>query len=133
MASSRQLHLKNVKSGSGKRIAEFRKSQKTNDVHPSHFEESDPERLHALIVKHPLGILVTHGASGLDANHLGAAHALKARGHHAVGDAMLERLARTRHKGMLATRASSLVSHAEKRRRGVAPRGATRLFVRRHR
>ena len=37
---------------------------------PSHFEESDPSRLHALIASHPLGILVTHGASGLDANHL---------------------------------------------------------------
>ena len=37
---------------------------------PSHFEESDPNRLHALIASHPLGILVTHGASGLDANHL---------------------------------------------------------------
>ena len=37
---------------------------------PGHFEESDRDRLHALITKHPLGILVTHGASGLDANHL---------------------------------------------------------------
>ena len=37
---------------------------------PSHFEESDPDRLHALIANHPLGILVTHGASGLDANHI---------------------------------------------------------------
>ena len=37
---------------------------------PTHFEESDPGRLHALIAEHPLGILVTHGASGLDANHL---------------------------------------------------------------
>jgi transcriptional regulator len=37
---------------------------------PAHFEESDPDRLHALIARHPLGILVTHGASGLDANHL---------------------------------------------------------------
>ena len=37
---------------------------------PAHFNESDPARLHALIAKHPLGILVTHGASGLDANHL---------------------------------------------------------------
>jgi transcriptional regulator len=37
---------------------------------PSHFEESDPGRLHALIAKYPLGILVTHGAGGLDANHL---------------------------------------------------------------
>src|SRR5690349_9743682 len=37
---------------------------------PHHFEESHPERLHALITQHPLGILVTHGPSGLDANHL---------------------------------------------------------------
>lgn len=37
---------------------------------PAHFEESDPSRLHALIAKHPLGILVTHGPGGLDANHL---------------------------------------------------------------
>ena len=37
---------------------------------PSYFEESDPDRLHALIATHPLGILVTHGASGLDANHI---------------------------------------------------------------
>jgi transcriptional regulator len=37
---------------------------------PSDFEESDPARLHALIAKDPLGILVTHGSSGLDANHV---------------------------------------------------------------
>lgn len=37
---------------------------------PAPFEESVPGRLHALIVAHPLGVLVTHGASGLDANHL---------------------------------------------------------------
>jgi transcriptional regulator len=37
---------------------------------PHHFEESRPERLHALIVQHPLGILVTQGSGGLDANHL---------------------------------------------------------------
>ena len=37
---------------------------------PAHFAESDPDRLHALIVEHPLGTLVTHGAGGLDANHL---------------------------------------------------------------
>jgi transcriptional regulator len=37
---------------------------------PAHFEESDRDRLHALITEHPLGILVTHGAGGLDANHL---------------------------------------------------------------
>ena len=37
---------------------------------PPHFEESRPEQLHALIAQHPLGILVTHASSGLDANHL---------------------------------------------------------------
>jgi transcriptional regulator len=37
---------------------------------PLHFEESRLEPLHDVIVKHPLGILVTHGTSGLDANHL---------------------------------------------------------------
>lgn len=37
---------------------------------PAHFEESDRDRLHALIAEHPLGILVTRGASGLDANQL---------------------------------------------------------------
>lgn len=37
---------------------------------PAHFEESDRDHLHALIAEHPLGILVTHGAGGLDANHL---------------------------------------------------------------
>lgn len=37
---------------------------------PSHFEESRPEHLHALIAEHPLGILITQGSSGLDANHL---------------------------------------------------------------
>ena len=37
---------------------------------PRHFEESRPEELHALIVQHPFGILVTQGSSGLDANHL---------------------------------------------------------------
>jgi transcriptional regulator len=37
---------------------------------PRHFEESRPEELHALIEQHPLGVLVTQGPSGLDANHL---------------------------------------------------------------
>ena len=37
---------------------------------PAHFEESDPDRLYDLIANNPLGVLVTHGASGLDANHL---------------------------------------------------------------
>lgn len=37
---------------------------------PSHFEESRPQALHDLIVEYPLGVLVTHGGDGLDANHL---------------------------------------------------------------
>ena len=37
---------------------------------PAHFEETDQDTLHGLVEKHPLGILVTYGASGLDANHL---------------------------------------------------------------
>ncbi|MBB6091318.1 transcriptional regulator [Povalibacter uvarum] len=37
---------------------------------PKHFAESRPEVLHRLIREHPLGMLVTHGGDGLDANHL---------------------------------------------------------------
>lgn len=37
---------------------------------PAHFEENRPEILHKLISEHPLGALVTHGAKGLDANHV---------------------------------------------------------------
>ncbi|WP_406625229.1 FMN-binding negative transcriptional regulator [Acidovorax sp. SDU_ACID1] len=37
---------------------------------PPHFDESRPEVLHDIIAKHSLGILFTHGESGLDANHL---------------------------------------------------------------
>jgi transcriptional regulator len=37
---------------------------------PSHFEETRLETLHALIEAHPLGTLVTHGAGGLDADHI---------------------------------------------------------------
>jgi transcriptional regulator len=37
---------------------------------PAHFEESRPEVLHGLIARHPMGTLVTHGAKGMDANHL---------------------------------------------------------------
>lgn len=37
---------------------------------PAHFEESRTEVLHDLIKQHPFGMLVTHGASGLDANHI---------------------------------------------------------------
>jgi transcriptional regulator len=37
---------------------------------PPAFEESRPEELRDLITRYPLGTLVTHGPSGLDANHL---------------------------------------------------------------
>ncbi|KVP59508.1 FMN-binding negative transcriptional regulator [Burkholderia ubonensis] len=37
---------------------------------PAHFDEPRIETLHALIAQHPFGSLVTHGRSGLDANHL---------------------------------------------------------------
>ena len=37
---------------------------------PSHFLESRKEVLHHLITRYPLGALVTHGAQGLDANHI---------------------------------------------------------------
>ncbi|QBR03558.1 FMN-binding negative transcriptional regulator [Paraburkholderia pallida] len=37
---------------------------------PAHFDESRTEVLHALIAQHPFGTLVTHGAGGLDANHI---------------------------------------------------------------
>ena len=37
---------------------------------PAHFNEPDPKVLHAQIAQHPFGTLITHGKSGLDANHL---------------------------------------------------------------
>lgn len=37
---------------------------------PADFAESRPEVLRELIVQHPFGSLITHGKSGLDANHL---------------------------------------------------------------
>lgn len=37
---------------------------------PAHFAETRPEELARIIRSHPLGTLVTHGAQGLDANHL---------------------------------------------------------------
>jgi transcriptional regulator len=37
---------------------------------PAHFSETNTEALHALITEHPFGTLVTHGKSGLDANHI---------------------------------------------------------------
>ncbi|HET9626649.1 MAG TPA: FMN-binding negative transcriptional regulator [Kofleriaceae bacterium] len=37
---------------------------------PTHFEEPRTEILHDLIERFPLGVLITHGAAGLDANHI---------------------------------------------------------------
>lgn len=37
---------------------------------PAHFDEPRSEVLHELIRRYPLGMLVTHGRAGLDANHL---------------------------------------------------------------
>ena len=37
---------------------------------PTQFDEPRTEVLHDLIKQHPFGILFTHGASGLDANHI---------------------------------------------------------------
>ena len=37
---------------------------------PPHFAETRPEELGRIIRAHPLGMLVTHGAGGLDADHL---------------------------------------------------------------
>jgi transcriptional regulator len=37
---------------------------------PKHFEETRPAEIRRLLGEFPLGMLVTHGAKGLDANHL---------------------------------------------------------------
>ncbi|MDF3083715.1 FMN-binding negative transcriptional regulator [Burkholderia sola] len=37
---------------------------------PADFNEPNPDVLRELIVQHPFGSLITHGKSGLDANHL---------------------------------------------------------------
>jgi transcriptional regulator len=37
---------------------------------PAHFAETRPEELHRIIREHPLGMLVNHGADGLDADHI---------------------------------------------------------------
>ena len=37
---------------------------------PADFNEPNPDALRELIVQHPFGSLITHGRSGLDANHL---------------------------------------------------------------
>ena len=37
---------------------------------PAHFAETRPETLHRIMREHPLGMLVTHGNEGLDADHI---------------------------------------------------------------
>ncbi|MBG7620736.1 FMN-binding negative transcriptional regulator [Herbaspirillum sp. AP02] len=37
---------------------------------PAHFAQNDTAELHQLITAHPFGVLVSHTANGLDANHL---------------------------------------------------------------
>ncbi|MFC5511997.1 FMN-binding negative transcriptional regulator [Massilia jejuensis] len=37
---------------------------------PPHFDETQTDVLHELIKQYPLGMLVTHGPGGLDANHI---------------------------------------------------------------
>jgi transcriptional regulator len=37
---------------------------------PAHFAETRPVELHRIVREHPLGILVTNGPEGLDANHI---------------------------------------------------------------
>lgn len=37
---------------------------------PAHFAETRPEELHRIMHAHPLGMLVTHGDAGLDADHI---------------------------------------------------------------
>lgn len=37
---------------------------------PEHFQVTSEKDLHALIVSHPLGIIVTNGPQGMDANHI---------------------------------------------------------------
>jgi transcriptional regulator len=37
---------------------------------PEHFAETRLEELHRIVREHPLGVLVTHTAAGLDANHI---------------------------------------------------------------
>ena len=37
---------------------------------PPHFSEPRVEELHRIVREHPLGVLVTHGPAGLDANHI---------------------------------------------------------------
>ena len=37
---------------------------------PAHFAETRPEALHRIMREHPLGMLVSHGNAGLDADHI---------------------------------------------------------------
>ncbi len=37
---------------------------------PTHFAETRPDALHRIMREHPLGMLVTHGDAGLDADHI---------------------------------------------------------------
>lgn len=37
---------------------------------PAHFAITDPAALHRIVREHPLGMLVTHGEHGLDADHI---------------------------------------------------------------
>ena len=37
---------------------------------PPHFAQTDPQELHRILRDHPLGVLVTSGPSGLDADHI---------------------------------------------------------------
>jgi transcriptional regulator len=37
---------------------------------PAHFAETRPEELHRIMREYPLGVLVTHGPEGLDADHI---------------------------------------------------------------
>ncbi len=37
---------------------------------PTHFTLTDPQALQRIVREHPLGMLVTHGPDGLDANHI---------------------------------------------------------------
>lgn len=66
---------------------------------PSHFEETRVEVMHQLMQEHPLAMLVSHGAAGLDANHLPfeivpAAEAFGTlRGHVARGNPLWRELA----------------------------------------
>lgn len=50
---------------------------------PPHFREPRSDVLYDLIEHHPLGVLITHGRNGLDANHI-PFHLDRSRGEHGV-------------------------------------------------